>query len=325
MTTPFPVVPAHALANVPAREAWLIEDLWADQAVGIIGGEPKSFKSFVALDMAVAVAAGRPCLGHFATRRPGRVLLYAAEDAAHVVRRRLDGLARGAGLTLAELDIQVITTASLRLDLAEDRERLRLTVASLCPRLLVLDPFVRLHRVDENVSADVVPLLAYLRALQRELAVAVALVHHSRKGAGNTRAGQALRGSSELHAWGDSNLYLRRAQDNCSLTIEHRAAPSLSGLAFTLDTVSDTFALRICQPQATTSATTGTTTTRVEHVLALAGRPLSAAAVRAASHVRMQTVCAVLADLTARGRITHTADGYAIDPRDPAGHSSPSR
>jgi hypothetical protein len=34
----------------------------------------------------------------------------------------------------------------------------------------------------------------------------VLVVHHARKSAGRMRAGQALRGSSEFHAWGDSNL-----------------------------------------------------------------------------------------------------------------------
>ena len=40
------------------------------------------------------------------------------------------------------------------------------------------------------------------------------------------RAGQALRGTSEFHAWGDSNLYLRRDADTLTLSVEHRAAPS---------------------------------------------------------------------------------------------------
>jgi len=34
-------------------------------------------------------------------------------------------------------------------------------VARLQPRLLILDPFVRLHRIDENASGEVAPLLAY--------------------------------------------------------------------------------------------------------------------------------------------------------------------
>jgi len=31
------------------------------------------------------------------------------------------------------------------------------------PRFVVIDPFVRLHRIDENTASEVAPLLAYLR------------------------------------------------------------------------------------------------------------------------------------------------------------------
>ena len=34
---------------------WMIEDLWLDNGVGLLGGEPKSFKTFAALSLAVAV------------------------------------------------------------------------------------------------------------------------------------------------------------------------------------------------------------------------------------------------------------------------------
>ena len=229
--TPLPVQPAHRLLDRPEEQRWLVTGLWSEEAVGIIGGEPKCCKSFLALDLAVSVAAGTPCLRRFAVPKPGRVLLYAAEDALHIVRRRLVGICAAASLDLADLDVQVITAPSLRLDLAADRASLAETIARLAPRLLVLDPFVRLHRIDENISGEVAPLLAYLRELQRRHGVAVSLVHHARKGAGNIRAGQALRGSSEFHAWGDSNLYLRRdGDDRIMLSVEHRAAPSIPGI-----------------------------------------------------------------------------------------------
>ena len=86
-----------ALADRAAEQRWLVTGLWSEQAVGIIGGEPKCCKSFLALDLAVAVAAGVPCLRRFAVPRAGRVLLYAAEDALHIVRRRLDGICAAAG------------------------------------------------------------------------------------------------------------------------------------------------------------------------------------------------------------------------------------
>jgi hypothetical protein len=227
-----PVVHAHQLLVIADEQRWLIDQLWAEQAVGVIGGEPKSHKSFLALDMAVAVASGTPCLGRFAVRSPGRVLLYAAEDAAATVRERLEGISQAASCTLERLDIQVITVPSLRLDLPADRQKLTATVAHLRPRLLILDPFVRLHRCRENESAEVAPLLAYLRDLQRQFALAVTIVHHARKGADMARAGQALRGSSEFHAWGDSNLYLRRRSERLVLTVEHRAAPALGDSAW---------------------------------------------------------------------------------------------
>jgi|SRR5271166_6405987 len=86
---------------------------------------------------------------------------------------------------------------------------------------------------DENVSGEAAPLLAFLRELQRRHAIAVAVVHHARKGA--IRAGQALRGSSEFHAWGDSNLYLRRdGDDRLVLTVEHRAAAAIPGVTLEL-------------------------------------------------------------------------------------------
>ncbi|MBK8999599.1 MAG: AAA family ATPase [Myxococcales bacterium] len=48
-----------------------------------------------------------------------------------------------------------------------DQRRLHKTLAALRPRLLVLDPFVRLHRIDENSAAEVSAVLAFLREVQR--------------------------------------------------------------------------------------------------------------------------------------------------------------
>src|SRR6185295_9165673 len=242
--TSLPVTRAADLADVPMARRWLVEDLWGDEAVGIVGGEPKCCKSFLALDLAVAVASGAPCMRRFAVARTGRVLLFAAEDALHVVRQRLAGIAVAAGVALADLDIQVITAPSVRLDVERDRDALAETVAKLRPKLLVLDPFVRLHRIDENNSGEVAPLLAYLRELQRRYYLAVVLVHHARKGGAKMRAGQALRGSSEFHAWGDSNLYLRRHSDQLTLSVEHRAAASISTVQLLLDTTDGAVALR---------------------------------------------------------------------------------
>lgn len=310
-----PVEPAHRLRHCPEERRWLIEELWADEAVGIIGGEPKCCKSFLALDMAVAVASGAPCLRRFRVGRTGRVLLYAAEDALHIVRARLDGICRAAGVALEAIDLQVITAPSLRLDRDEDRRRLWDTVSALRPVLLVLDPFVRLHRIDENVSGEVAPLLAYLRDMQRRFSVAVAVVHHAKKGAGNAREGQALRGSSEFHAWGDSNLYLRRRGEQLLLSIEHRAAASTSGIPLALRGDDGALALGLdatsaeSAPQPTPA---DALLARLESVLAGADHPLTVAALRAQCRMRTQNLTRALAALVEAGRAVRLPTGYQL-------------
>ena len=68
--------------------------------------------------------------------------------------------------------------------------RLLETARRLRPRLLLLDPLVRLHGIDENSASEVAALLAYFRSLQRLLDVSVILVHHTRKNAtGGVAAG----------------------------------------------------------------------------------------------------------------------------------------
>jgi len=309
-----PVLPAHRLAVQPEERRWLIDGLWAEEAVGIVGGEPKCCKSFLALDMAVSVAAGTPCLRRFKVGRPGRVLLYAAEDALHVVRLRLDGICRASNNRLEDLDIQVITAPSLRLDLDADRRRLSDAVARLRPRLILLDPFVRLHRIDENASGEVAPLLAFLRELQRSHALSVVVVHHARKGASRVRAGQALRGSSEFHAWGDSNLYLRRSSDKLTLTVEHRAAPSIGGISLRLASSGDALALETAESAASEEtvppAAVESPERRIETALASSPTPLTVAALRQSCRLRTATLCDILAGLVRDGRAQKTPQGY---------------
>jgi RecA-family ATPase len=313
-----PVQPAWRLADCPDQQRWLVEGLWSEEAVGIIGGEPKCCKSFLALDLAVAVAAGTPCLRSFTISRPGRVLLYPAEDALHIVRRRLEGICTAAGVSLATLDVQVITAPSLRLDLEADRARLDETVARLKPRLLVLDPFVRLHRIDENVSGDVAPLLAFLRELQRRHAIAVVLVHHAKKGAGAIRAGQALRGSSEFHAWGDSNLYLRRdSNDRIVLTVEHRAAAAMPGITLELIQRDNALALEPIQTDRQPEYRVEPTSVdhRITAALADGEQPRPFAELRASCRVRTTTLYERLAAMIAAGLVVKSPDGYSLASR----------
>lgn len=316
-TLPLPVCRADALKQQPPEQAWLIQDLWAQAAVGVIGGQPKSCKSWLGLEMAVSVASGTPCLGHFPVAAPGPALVYLAEDTLAAVRARLEALCAHRQLPLAHLELYAITAPTLHLDLAQDQQRLQATVASLRPRLVLLDPLVRMHQGDENSAADISTLLGFLRTLQRTHDSAIVLVHHASK-KHRAHPGQALRGSSDLHAWGDSNAYLARRQDQLILTLEHRAAKPPAPFAIAL----------VCQPDgsqphlelccAPPRQAGVSLAERILHLLQHSPKPLPRTTVRQHLKVNNQRLGQALAELQQQGQVLRTPSGWtAMSSRPP--------
>jgi hypothetical protein len=330
---PLPVQRASQLSTAGPQTQWLVEGLWSEQAVGILGGEPKCYKSFLALDVAVSVASGTACLRQFPVRRTGKVLLFPAEDSLAIVRQRLEGIATMAQVDFPSLPVEVITAPSLRLDTATDRQRLADTIQKLQPILLVLDPLIRLHRIDENDASQVAALLSYLRELQRRFGLAILLVHHARKDSHSSRPGQALRGSSELHGWGDSNLYMRRKGAQLTLSTEHRAAASQDHIPLQLTQTGSALALAVMDQALPQPKTEPTPVERVRAALAQLQEPVfSVQQLRKLCAIRTETLCAALEELTQQGELSRNAKGYQLNlsfpvsrPIDPQGNGNGKR
>jgi hypothetical protein len=319
---PLPVVPAAELDEPDTRRRWLVEGLWARAGVGIIGGAPKSCKSWLGLDLALSVASGTSCLETFSVAEHGGALIYMAEDAAVVVKERLSGLCCRRGLELASVPIGVITAPSLRLDLVRDQRRLDETVRRHAPRLLLLDPFVRLHRINENDAGEVSALLGYLRELQRRHDLAVVVVHHTRKHGTATAGGQSLRGSGDFFAWVDTALSLHRHRQHLLLSIEHRAssAPPPVTLTLTGGTETEHAHLAVVATEPMGGAGPGGAEpmdidAAVLRALAEApGHALARAALRATLGVRNERLGAALSRLSAAGAIVRRGEAWAPAP-----------
>jgi hypothetical protein len=310
--TPFPVRRVHEVVARSTEQRWLVDQLFARSSVGLLGGPPKAFKTWVAAELALAVATGTPAFGRFAAPDPGTVLFFGAEDPLPDLRTRFDGIARARGLDLTTVPLLLLDVAQLRLDDAGHLDRLHRTVALHAPRLLVLDPFVRLVAgLDENSARDVSAVLGALRTLQREHDVTVLLVHHMRKSPAAHPA-QQLRGSGDFSAWLDSGLYLTRHGDDRVLVVEHRSAPAPS--PFRLRLVSgDTPHLEIQDAHgADTAADLDPLHARIVDRLRTASRPQPTQALREALRVRKADLLAALRALEARGVVAKTADGWTL-------------
>jgi hypothetical protein len=182
-----------------------------------------------------------------------------------------------------------------------------------------------MQNADENDARQVSAILSALRDLSRTFHVAVALVHHARKNAAQL-PGQALRGSGDFWAWGDSNLYVARKHDSLLLTIEHRSAPSPAPVSLHLVSSvqgQDLVRLEIQQTISPDDPHASHTRSRDDPQTALPQRILSHLAhigpsrhrdLRRALQIRDKRLSETLRALEAAGRVARTPSGWSLIP-----------
>lgn len=311
---PFATRHVSQVVPVPPQNRWLIEPLWFKGGVGILGGHAKVCKTHLAAEMAIAVASGQPALGLLPVTATGPVLFYGAEDALPMLRGRFEDLAKARHLSLDNIPLFLLDVPVLSLDRQTDLDRLRAAVKTIAPQLLVLDPLVRIARLDENSAADVSALLGSLRAMQRDFDLALLLVHHARKSKA-ANPGQALRGSSDISAWSDTNLYLSRKNQQLTLQVEHRFAAPPPPLQLKLCTEP---AIHLSIINNDTSKKRGdkdqTLDPLQQQLLDLLShhRPLTTVALRSLLHRRKQLVVAALNLLSNQNLVVRGPEGWCL-------------
>ncbi|MCP4865664.1 MAG: AAA family ATPase, partial [Alteromonas sp.] len=177
------------------------------------------------------------------------------------------------------------------------------------PRFLLLDPLVRLHRLDENSAADISKLLGFIRDLQRTYHSAIALVHHASKKQ-RAQPGQALRGSSDLHAFGDSNAYLAERKKRIVLSVEHRSAKSMDPIEMQLVSRANGAATHLEIIADTGLNTSASVAQRTLLLLQNSKSPLTRTAIRERLKVNNQRLGDALAHLDKQALVLKTSKGW---------------
>jgi len=209
------------LARAP-RPPFVVRDLVTAGSRVVVHGEPKrTLKTFVLLDLSLAIATGRDFLG-YAIDRPGPVVYVSGEEPRWRLQERLEGLARARGVTDAAPAVLLADEGvpRVRIDLAEHVIRLTSIVREVGAVALVLEPLRRVFDGDENDSGELGAALNRLTELTRQTGACVFLSHHVSK-AGAT-GGAALRGSSDIRSWYDLGVSLTRRGESVRAEIESR-------------------------------------------------------------------------------------------------------
>lgn len=231
---------------------WLVSGLLTDDAVAVVAGEPKTAKTWLALEIAVAVALGDKVMGEFQARRTGPVVLFLTEDREASVKARLSSTVLGHAVDPLEAAPPIHIKSRGTLDLS-DVATLAWLVASVRrlpepPRLLVIDPLRNvMGALKESDNDDMAKVNAALRALRDVLGATVLYVHHTGKlteGNAGRRAGQRMRGGSALHGGYDAGIHLsaptttqdgRKTVMSATVDVEVKAGKAAAPFSFDLN------------------------------------------------------------------------------------------
>jgi hypothetical protein len=202
---------AEPLAQQPATAPPCLVEPGLLPARGIlfVGGEPKVGKSLLVANLALALAAGVDAAG-CVVPAPRRVLVCQFELPLPQLVSRLAIMRRRLG-PAADENLCVDTEAAGHLLSAPEGLHHFLAAAkAAAAEVLVLDPLYSTHDQDENDTRAMAALCQSLLRLRDTAGAALIVVHHVRKSIGREEIGSAFRGSSALHAVGDSYLLLTR-------------------------------------------------------------------------------------------------------------------
>jgi len=208
-----------------ASPAFLIDDFLVEGSFAVLAGEPGSYKSFAALDIALCVATGRDWAGRKITKRAP--IVYIAAEGGYTLKPRL--LAWQTRFESAHKESYFLKHPVQLCGSADVRD--------LCfildgypnkPGLIVIDTLARcMINGDESSSRDMGQVIDAIQTIQNSTTAAVLVVHHP------TKKGGDIRGSSALLGAVDTLIMTSKTKDHMTLRCEkQKDSPQFTPIRF---------------------------------------------------------------------------------------------
>lgn len=191
---------------------WLIEDLWENNSVGVVGAPSKSFKSTLTLNLACAVATGKPFDGREV--KQGAVLIIQGENNLSMEQHKIYSITGETELPIYFVDDNITM---------DHIYKLKDSIIKLGIKLLIIDPMYLLFGSgDINKHQDIVLRLEMLSDLSKNTNCSIMLVHHSRKLERGAKIQTSdMYGSAFIEGWYESMILLQRQSNNSSRMVTY--------------------------------------------------------------------------------------------------------
>jgi hypothetical protein len=182
------------MARLP-RQQWLIRKLLVEKTASILSADSGSFKSFIALEMALCIALGVPFHG-FEVKQGAAV--YIAPEGFYTLLDRATAWAQHHDCELPEnfhilkVPVNVSDPAIVAAFAAQ--------IESHSPALVVLDTLSQCAiGLNENANNEMALFVGGMMALGHRIGAHVMALHHNSKGTGAFRGAGAIKANADAH------------------------------------------------------------------------------------------------------------------------------
>ncbi len=206
------------IMNTPMKKQRFIVNGMIYPGIHILSGDPKIGKSWMMLDMCLAVAKGEDFLGR--KTEQGQVVYMALEDTFVSLQSRMYELTDEPSENL----FFTLLANSIGNGLEEDLQECKKMFPDL--KMIVIDTLQKIrNNIDTKYGADYREL-SVLKSIADSLGSAIVLVHHNRK-AHDSNPNNLISGTNGIAGCADGLLVFTRNGENAKLHISGRGAPSL--------------------------------------------------------------------------------------------------
>ena len=168
---------------------FLIEDLFPEETIVVIGGYTGTGKSMIVLEIVKSVVTGSPLFGRYSAKR-GPVLIIDEETPRPLLRDRIQKMKFDPSWPVYFLHFQ-----DIKIDNESVFNSLVDKINEINPVLVVFDSLIRIHRKREKEAEEMAQVIDALRKIAN-MGITVIPIHHHKKGGGPLS--EKLRGSSDI-------------------------------------------------------------------------------------------------------------------------------
>ncbi len=206
---------------------WFVDNVIPKNSITILGGTTGTFKTWVAMQLALACSTGTKFLNHFDTKKCN-VLYIDEENGTITMPVRFNELVKGHNIKELPENLLVSIHNGIELDTFRGKQQIEAMINEHKPDLIIIDSLIRaMQSADENKASDVRRIFANIKQFLDKCSFVI--LHHTTKT--DTKTITGLRGSGDISAFSDVILMFSKTANGIKISNAKNRHTKISDLA----------------------------------------------------------------------------------------------